>query len=171
SIEKRSPGYFIVGMKDPKAADPAAILRRDGLDAGEVEFVWYPFLSLNTPFAKEREREDAVRNIEKQLVRFDVGSSKVQLAEADKIAEIVETMRRWPEMKIHLSGRADDTGSAGTNEKLSMERAQNVKNALLEQGVNPARIDVTAFGNAQPLRQGASDWARADNRSVAAQVR
>ena len=171
SIEKRPPGYLIVGMKDPKAVDPSSLLRGRGLDEKKVEFVWYPFLSMDTPFAKEREREDAVKAIERQLIRFDVGSPKLQLAEADKIAEIVETLRRWPDMRIDLNGRADETGSAAMNNKLSIDRAENVKRAIMEQGVDASRIELAGLGNGHPLRTGESDWARADNRSVAAHVR
>jgi len=171
SIEKQPPGYLIVGMKDPKAADPSILLRGQGLDDKKVQFIWYPFLSMNTPFAKEREREDAVKAIEKQLIRFDMGSAKLQLAEADKIAEIVETLRRWPDMRIDLNGRADETGSPAMNDKLSRDRADSVKRAIVEQGVDASRIEMTGLGNGHPLRTGESDWARADNRSVAAHVR
>lgn len=165
-IEKRPPGYVVAGMKDPKAPDPLVLLREKRMDAGKIRYEWQPYLSLNTKFAAEREREDAQRRIGRLLIRFEVGSSKLPLADADKIAEVAELLREYPDMRLTLTGRADDIGSDAMNEKLSMDRVNRVIDALAERGIAAERLQARAVGEEQPLRSGGSDMDRTDNRSV-----
>ena len=170
-IEKGGPGYIIAGMKDPKASDPAALLRARNLDPGKVRFEWQPYLSLNTPFAAARDMDSAKHRIEGQLVRFEVGSSKLPLSEADKIAEISGLLREHPAMRLDLTGRADEVGKPGTNMKLSTDRVNRVIEAFVGQGIAADRLQTVAVGDARPLRMGGTDWDRADNRSVAFRIR
>lgn len=170
-IERRPPGYVVIGMKDPKASDRPDLLRTEGLDPKTIHYEWQPFLSLQEPFAREREKEEMRNRIERQLIRFDVDDAKLQLAEADKIADIVETMRANPGLRVTLTGRADETGSAARNHTLSEARAASVVAALVAQGISADRLQQVALGDTKPVRIGASEWARADNRSVSLQVK
>ena len=54
-IEKRGARYFVSGLKDPQAPDPAGMLAARGLQADGISYAWTPYLSLNTPFAAGRE--------------------------------------------------------------------------------------------------------------------
>ena len=170
-IERRPPGYVVSGMKDPKASDRPDLLRAEGLDPNTIRYAWRPFLALDGPFARDRELEEMRNRVERQLIRFSVDSSKLELAEADKIADIVEVLRANPGMRVMLTGRADETGSAETNGRLSAERAQHVIDALIAEGIKADRLEQVALGNSKPLRTGGSEWDRADNRSVALQVK
>src|SRR5262249_49949505 len=88
-VERGGWGGTITGLKDPKAADPSSILPDFGLDAAQVHYEWQPYLSLNTPFAADRELDADVAHIQAQIVRFDVGSSRLPLSEAGRIEELV----------------------------------------------------------------------------------
>src|SRR5262249_56477969 len=80
--EERGQAWMVAGRKDPKAPDPAQLLGGFGLEPARVRFEWQPYLSLNTPFAAERDLDADREEIEKQIIRFEVGSSKLHLAEA-----------------------------------------------------------------------------------------
>jgi OOP family OmpA-OmpF porin len=170
-IEQRPPGYVVSGMKDPKASDRPDLLRAEGLDPQTIRYAWRPFLALDGPFARDRENEELKNRVEKQLIRFEVDSSKLELAEADKIADIVEVLRANPRMRVTLTGRADETGSAARNRGLSEARAAHVVEVLVSEGISADRLEQVALGDTKPLRTGASDWDRADNRSVSLQVK
>ena len=173
-IEKHGSGYAIAGLKDPKAADPAQLLRDAGLDARQVRFDWEPYLSLNTPFAVEREMDAAQKQIEAQIVRFDIGVSKLPVAEGDRIeslaAAIKLLLRGRPNTRIVVTGHTDELGSAETNSSLSRDRALRIVEALVAQGVPADRFEAAGVGNTQPVRQGGTDWDRASNRSVSFRV-
>ncbi len=174
AIEKRDGAWLVSGLKDPKAPDPVALTRKDGLDPAGVKYQWEPFLSLNTAFAVDREIDAAKAEIEKQLVRFDVASSKLPLSEARQIEAVAAMVGRL--LQIHagahivVTGRADDVGTAAVNERLSQERAQHVIEALILQGLPADHLESVSLSNLHPLRTGASEWDKATNRSVAFQV-
>jgi OOP family OmpA-OmpF porin len=166
--------YWIVGLRDPDAADPAALLRSRGLDPGRAVFSLQPYLSLNTPFASKRELQAAKDAVQGRMIRFDSGSSKLGSSEADRIDDIMVSIRRLIAMErgatITITGRADETGSLETNETLGLERANRVASALAAQGIPESQLRVVSVGNRQPLRQGSTDWDRAVNRSVSFSV-
>ncbi len=168
---QRSGSYWVVsGLKDPLAPDPADLLRAQHLDPGKVQYAWQPYLSLNTPFAIRRELAADVDRIGKQLIRFDTNSSKVVIAEADRIDELAlaigNLLRLGPGARIRVIGHADEVGESGTNEKLSLARVNQVEDALVAQGVPRSALVPVAVGNTAPLRAGSTDWDRAINRSV-----
>jgi OOP family OmpA-OmpF porin len=173
-IEKQGSGYAIAGLKDPNAPDPAKLARDAGLDPRRVRFDWEPYLSMNTPFAAEREMDAAKKQIESQIVRFDVGVSKLPVAEGDRIeslaASINVLLRGRPNTRIVITGHTDELGNAETNSSLSRDRALRLVEALVAQGVPGDRLEAAGVGNTQPVRTGETDWDRAANRSVSFRV-
>jgi OOP family OmpA-OmpF porin len=172
--EKRGAGGSIVGLKDPKAADPAALLGSFQLEPSKVRYEWTPYLSLNTPFAVEREVDADVERIGEQIIRFEVGSARLPLAEAGRIDEVAAAIKRLhrarPEARVAITGHTDEVGTPETNAALSTERARVVSQALVEQGIPAAIFEVQGAGNTQPLRTGGSEWDAAANRSVSFRV-
>lgn len=173
-IQRNGPSYVVSGLKDPLAGDPAKLLAARKLDAKNIRFVWQPYLSVETPFAKARAVEAAARRIQRQVIRFDTNSSKLAASETDRIEELAETINELlgsaPGAHFELSGHADETGSPATNNKLSVDRATQLADALAAQGVPRGTLDATGIGNANPLRKGTTEWDRATNRGVSMRV-
>ena len=57
-----------------------------------------------------------------------------------------------------------------TIQTLSEQRASNVKNALVGQGVNPNRITTIGFGEVAPIADNSTPEGRAQNRRVEVEV-
>jgi outer membrane protein OmpA-like peptidoglycan-associated protein len=169
-IEKRGSQYVITGLSDPKAPDPAGLLRQEGLDPAAIQYRWQPYLSLNTPMAAARDLEAARERIRKEMVRFEMGSSKLPLADVDRVQTLAEAMNRVfeanPQSRIVVTGHTDEVGSDPMNVKLSLDRARRVIDALAAQGVPRDRLQAVGVGNTRPLRTGGTDWDRASNRRV-----
>jgi OOP family OmpA-OmpF porin len=173
-IDRSGSEYTIDGLRDPDAADPAALLGARGLDAAKATFRFQPYLSLNTPFADRRELRAVREAIEGRLIRFDSGSSKLTSSEADRIDDIMASIRRLiavrPEASITITGHADETGSPEMNDKMGLDRANRVADAFKAKGISEQALSVISVGNRQPLLQGSTDWDRAVNRSVSFNV-
>jgi OOP family OmpA-OmpF porin len=169
-IERHGLSYVIVGLKDPGARDPNILLRSSGLDPAKARFELEPYLSLNTSFARQRSFDADRGSINSRIIRFDSNSSRLAPGEADRIDDILVVMKRViagrPALRITITGRADEIGSAEANDKLSRDRADRVRDALVAQGIDPARLDIVAAGNTQPLRPGNTEWDLAFNRSA-----
>jgi outer membrane protein OmpA-like peptidoglycan-associated protein len=174
NIERRGSSWIVEGLRDPKAVDPSDLARARGLDARKISYAWQPYLSLGTQFAAERALEADKDLIERQIIRFELGSSKLMLSESDRVDDLAAAMARLlrarPLARIAVTGHTDEAGSAETNERLSLERARNMIEALSAQGVVESRLDAMGAGDLQPLRTGGSEWDRAANRSVSFRV-
>ncbi|MFN0086864.1 MAG: OmpA family protein [Blastocatellia bacterium] len=48
---------YLAGLRDPLAADPAALLRETAVDPGDVLSEWKPYQSMEPPFIEERARQ------------------------------------------------------------------------------------------------------------------
>jgi outer membrane protein OmpA-like peptidoglycan-associated protein len=169
-VTRDGSNYVVEGLKDPAAPDPAMLLGPRGLDPKKVRFELQPYLSLNTPFAAKRALDADRETIGNTAIRFDPGSSKLPLGEADRIVELARAIIRLTNAeaatRIAITGHADDTGSGETNGKLSTDRANGVLEALVVEGVTRELLIAEGVGNTQPLRPGSTEWARATNRRV-----
>jgi outer membrane protein OmpA-like peptidoglycan-associated protein len=165
-IDRHGSTYLIDGLKDPGAPDPAILLRARGLDPAKATFRLEPYYSVNTPFARQRDRNAARQIVETKLIRFETNSSKVSPGEADHIDDVVAAMKNLQGAIFTITGRSDETGPPETNDKLSRERANVVADALQAGGIPLSAIKIVAAGNTQPLRPGSSEWDLQANRSV-----
>ncbi len=84
-------------------------------------------------------------------VMFDFDSSLLKAgayAELDRVAKI---LNNYPQTRIRVEGHTDETGTEAYNQALSERRAETVKNALIQRGVDPLRIESVGYGESQPI--------------------
>ena len=77
---------------------------------------------------------------------------------------MADFLRRHPQLTVELAGHTDNVGSEAYNLKLSDERAQTVRQALIEQGISPERMASKGYGSSKPLVANDSEEHRAKNR-------
>lgn len=80
---------------------------------------------------------------------------------------VAEVLREMPGIRlISIEGHADGRGTDDFNLDLSRRRAENVMKYLIEQGVEPERLEVHGFGKSQPAESNVTIAGRARNRRV-----
>ncbi|MBK5208661.1 MAG: OmpA family protein [Flavobacteriaceae bacterium] len=80
-------------------------------------------------------------------VFFDFDSSKVKLASSKDAINFISTyLKDNSSVNAELSGFADEVGATEYNNKLSEKRAQAVKSALVEAGIDAGRITIKGQG-------------------------
>jgi uncharacterized surface protein with fasciclin (FAS1) repeats len=92
---------------------------------------------------------------ENLTVYFGNASSKLDAEAQSKIAGAIETLKKLPAgSKVSIVGHASKTGNSEQNEKLSLARANNVKDALIEGlggvAASNVKFDVEFRGDSQP---------------------
>lgn len=97
---------------------------------------------------------------------FDVNSAVLKPGASTEINRISQVLVQYPQTTIQIAGYTDSTGSEAYNQKLSEERAMSVKNALINQGVAPARMRTIGFGESQPVADNTTEAGRQLNRRV-----
>ncbi|MDY6804097.1 MAG: OmpA family protein [Cyanobacteriota bacterium] len=81
-------------------------------------------------------------------IYFDVNSAKLKSAYQETIVEIQQFMSQYPQKHLKIQGYSDRLGSQKKNEALATKRAEAVRDALVEEGVDPRRLEV--IGNSTP---------------------
>lgn len=99
-------------------------------------------------------------------ILFDTGKSDLKEGAKITLAKLAGILLMMGESKIQIEGHTDSTGSAETNDKLSLARANSVMNFLAEQGVEAARMTSAGLGSTQPVAENDTAENRGKNRRV-----
>jgi OOP family OmpA-OmpF porin len=175
---KRGGTYYVSGLRDPLAADAAALLAGTGLDAAGVRFQWEPYFSDQPKFAAVRRIEAAKATIERLAVRFAAGSTELSVAQADVIGLLAAEIRALFDAariagtpsRVEIVGHTDNSGTETRNTRLAEERANRVNRALVEAGLPRERLSVRGVGSSEPARGGDSSLDKELNRRVSLRV-
>lgn len=79
---------------------------------------------------------------------------------------LAESLNKYPQSIVTVTGHTDNTGSAAYNQDLSQRRAQSVSSVLLTGGVASSRIRTVGAGESQPIATNQTAAGRAQNRRV-----
>lgn len=102
----------------------------------------------------------------KSDILFGVNSASLKAGAFDEISRVAKVLNQYPQTNIVIGGHTDSTGTAEHNQKLSEQRAANVKNALTGEGVNPARMRSVGYGESKPVADNGTEAGRQLNRRV-----
>ena len=80
-------------------------------------------------------------------------------------------LKKRPSPEITVIGHTDRLGPDQANDTLSLQRAQRVKELLIQRGVAAERISVAGRGEREPLVPTADEVAEPRNRRVEINVR
>lgn len=105
-------------------------------------------------------------------VHFASGSTKISPQDQEALKKLAHDAVNQTGYIIQVKGFADSSGNAAMNQKLSMERAQNVIAYLIQTCNVPVRHIVApgAMGEAAPAASNESKEGRAENRRVEVKV-
>lgn len=98
---------------------------------------------------------------------FDTGKSVLKPESRRAIANVAGIMKALPEVAIELRGHTDSTNNTKDSQfnlKLSQQRAEAVKDALVKSGIEAGRITAKGFGDTMPVNSNATEEGRARNR-------
>jgi OOP family OmpA-OmpF porin len=99
--ERRGGKFFVGGLRDPLARDPATLVASTGLDPGSIDSRWEPYQALHPPFVAARAR-DLLRPPTTVTLAYDNGvltasgaASERWILESERIAPAVAGVRRF----------------------------------------------------------------------------
>jgi outer membrane protein OmpA-like peptidoglycan-associated protein len=100
-------------------------------------------------------------------VNFDVNEATILPEDRAALDEAVGFVKKYPGARIELDGYTDSSGTEAYNRRLSEERAEAVKQYLIEEaGVDPSRISTFGRGEANPVADNNTQEGRFENRRV-----
>jgi outer membrane protein OmpA-like peptidoglycan-associated protein len=92
-------------------------------------------------------------------VLFRTGSAEITPDLAHQIQVLAQAVARSPALKVRVDGYADPRGTEDLNMKLSQDRANAVRDLLVEAGVNDDVLEVNAYGKSQSVAADSDGYA------------
>lgn len=104
-------------------------------------------------------------------VEFATGKYELDSAKyASAVQNLADFMNKYPETQVEIAGHTDNTGSVEANNKISLARANSVKNAVVKAGVDAKRITAKGYGPTKPIADNKTAEGRQANRRVMAEI-
>jgi outer membrane protein OmpA-like peptidoglycan-associated protein len=102
-----------------------------------------------------------------EKVQFDFDKAKILSASDTLLDEVVTVLRDNPNVQlVQVEGFTSSEGKAEHNQKLSQERADSVRQWLIDHGVAADRLLAKGYGPDQPIADNATEDGREKNRRV-----
>jgi outer membrane protein OmpA-like peptidoglycan-associated protein len=99
-------------------------------------------------------------------VLFDTGSYTLKPGAREKLAKISGILLAYPSLKIQVEGHTDGVGGDDYNQRLSEQRAQSVREYLVDQMVSADSVTAFGFGKSRPVATNDTPEGRQQNRRV-----
>ena len=99
-------------------------------------------------------------------VNFESGKSTITQDSYVSLMKVVDIMETFPESTFDIVGHTDNIGSKDKNMTLSADRANAVKNFLVEKGIAESRMTTQGLGDTKPVASNKTPEGRAQNRRI-----
>ncbi|GGJ07154.1 OmpA family protein [Halopseudomonas pertucinogena] len=103
-------------------------------------------------------------------VKFDFDRDTIRPEFRQDIQSLAEFMKTYPSVTTTVEGHTDSVGTDAYNQDLSERRANSVRQALIDEGVESSRVNAVGYGESRPIADNSTDDGRAMNRRVEAEV-
>ncbi len=142
-------------------------------DAEMTNFVKRIFLTSKRKIMKETgvQREaPAAKGVSIELmVQFDTGKAIVKRKYNNEIKKVADFMKENPNATAVIEGYTDNVGREAANVKLSLRRADSIKEYLVKKfGIDSSRLKAVGYGPDKPVASNATKEGRQKNRRVRA---
>jgi outer membrane protein OmpA-like peptidoglycan-associated protein len=104
-------------------------------------------------------------------VFFETGSFELKKSSKVELDKLLGFMKVNPKVAVEIGGHTDNVGSAELNKELSKNRADAVRDYLVNNGASAGRIIAVGYGDSKPLADNETEEGRAKNRRTEFMVR
>ncbi len=99
-----------------------------------------------------------------QNVQFETGGTQLTAASRYELTNLVDILKKYPAVRIEVSGHTDNTGDAAVNLQLSRDRANVVYQELTKNGIEASRLTASGYGSTRPVATNDTEAGRQQNR-------
>ena len=126
------------------------------------------YARLESALSRVAETRETERGLTVNLpdILFASGKSALRTNTREVLSRIAGILLVAPEYQLSIEGHTDSVGRTQYNMKLSQERAQRVRDYLIEASISPALITASGFGESKPVASNQTAAGRQKNRRV-----
>ena len=100
------------------------------------------------------------------ILSFHLGSAQIKKSTLVESVNVAAILKAYPSIDIIVEGFTDNTGNANANIQLSQARANAVRTALINNGIDKNRISAEGLGPANPRADNSTQEGRSLNRRI-----
>jgi outer membrane protein OmpA-like peptidoglycan-associated protein len=114
-----------------------------------------------------QDAQDRINNLTAdKKITFKRRSTNITEESKETVKEIASILLDNSKLKVKIEGHTDSRGRASLNKKISQDRANSVKTALMSLGVNAKRIKAIGYGEDFPIAKDDAEGLSEVNRRV-----
>jgi outer membrane protein OmpA-like peptidoglycan-associated protein/Tfp pilus assembly protein PilF len=164
SFSNKNSGEFLVCL--PTNNDYALTVSRDGYLFYSENFTLSGENPSTDPVHKDIPMEPLKAGARAIMKNIFFETNQYELIETSRIElnKLVAMLQKYPDIKIEIGGHTDNVGSHEYNISLSQNRAKSVRDYLIENKIDPARIKYKGYGETQPVDSNDTEEGKANNR-------
>ena len=99
-------------------------------------------------------------------IRFESRGASPMLESYPVLNDLAAVAFQCPATRIEIGGHTDGSGDREFNLRLSQARAEAIERFFYLAGIDPARMQIVAYGDSQPIASSATPEGRAANRRI-----
>ena len=99
-------------------------------------------------------------------VLFDTGKAQLKSGGVRNVQKLADFLKKYPQRKVQIEGFTDSVGSNSANQRLSEQRGDAVRSALIAQGISSDRVNARGYGEAYPVASNDTQSGKQLNRRV-----
>ena len=103
-------------------------------------------------------------------VFFETGLSALRKDSYPALNELVDALKSKTSLCIEIAGHTDNVGTPESNQQLSSDRANAVRDYLLKHGIKPKRVTSKGYGETQPVASNETPEGRQQNRRTEVRI-
>ena len=97
-------------------------------------------------------------------IQFEFNSAALTTGSQEGVTMLAAFLEAHPDLQVELGGHTDNVGTDAYNLKLSEERAEVVRQALIDKGIAETRLAAKGYGSQKPIYPNDTEEHRAMNR-------
>jgi OmpA-OmpF porin, OOP family len=99
-------------------------------------------------------------------IEFDTDAATLRPSSAEQLRNIALVLKAYPGVNLKVGGYTDNTGTPDHNMKLSTDRATSTMQAIVENGIDKARLTAEGYAEAHPVADNSTEEGRQKNRRI-----
>lgn len=99
-------------------------------------------------------------------LRFASGSSKIDPTSFDLLGRLKSALDVYGDRKVRIEGHTDSQGDVKVNQKISLKRAEAVRDFLIAASADGSRLKALGYGEVRPIASNEFEKGRAMNRRI-----
>ena len=99
-------------------------------------------------------------------IYFDTSKDTIRSNSKRVLNKALDVLKRFPDVRLMISGYTDSRGDYEMNMELSRRRAASVRQWMVDNGIDGARFESTGYGPDKPIETNETKAGRAKNRRI-----